>query len=561
MASSSSSTSRSTPLWLHCAVPAACLATTYLLYGSKTKLLTWVYDRVAKSGRNPLPGKAYLTGNFAPVDDELFSEDLPVVEGKLPPGLDGCYVRAGPNPFFKPVAGYHWFDGDGMLHAVRIRNGRVSYCNRYVDTERLRQERAAGRPLFPRLGDLVGQRGLTLMLLNRIAQALGVVRIQHGSGTANTALVYHSGRLLALNEGDLPYGVRVGCSGLIETLGRLRFSKAWSKSFTAHPKIDPVNGELLFIGYRFDANPYVSAGVMDEYGNLVRHWGVELPYPVMMHDLAVTEHYVVLLHLPLCFDPQAMVKDRTVPFKLRTDLPSRIGLLRREQPSCPAGGAEVTWLELPGPGAMAFHVATAWEDAAGDVKVFACQMDELNMDLDAADFAKEAAHLTEYTLSPSAGTASLRRLSQVAGDFPVVHPGKATRSAKWAWMATLEPSGSVPSFTGIAKLDLTPNKPGKDACVSRITYPPGCFGGEAVFVPRASTLADPRAAKRCSEDDGWLMVYVYDTNADVSYMNLYDARTMSAKPVTSVRMPRRVPYGFHGTWVSEYQMKAQVMWV
>ncbi|KAG2440102.1 hypothetical protein HXX76_004216 [Chlamydomonas incerta] len=582
---------------LHYAAPVACVATTALLVAARKDLITWVYNTVAKSGTKKA-GKAYLSGNFAPVPDELFAEELPVVEGKLPAGLEGFYVRVGPNPLHKPVAGYHWFDGDGMLHGVRLKGGKASYANKYVDTERLKQERAAGGPLFPRLGDLFGGKGLALMLLHRLAKALGVVNTSKGTGTANTALVFHAKRLLSLNEGDLPYGIKVLCNGLVDTLGRLQLPTSWKGPFTAHPKLDPVNGELVFLGYSFSGQPYVSAGILDEHGNLSRQWGVELPWPVMMHDMLVTQNYVLLMHLPLCFDPETMVKDKTLPFRLRTDLPSRIGLLRRDAPSCPAGGAPVQWFELPGPGFMAFHMVNAWEDPkTGEVKAYACQQDLVTLDLDKVDCSKELARLTEYTLSPATGAASLKRLSAVVGDFPVVHPGHATLPCRWAWVATMDTAGSMPSFTGIAKMDLTAPGPaaasasstpvtspskeqhgsdgkggkgGKggeaalakgDACVGRIAYPPGVFGGEAVFVPRASTLADPKAAAKLAEDDGWLTVFVYDTNTDTSYFNVYDAKTMAPKPVASVRMPRRVPYGFHGTWVTEQQLKSQVMWV
>ncbi|KAG2490110.1 hypothetical protein HYH03_011416 [Edaphochlamys debaryana] len=559
MATASSSGSGRSPLWLHVAVPATAVTTTLLLYSQRTRIMSWMYDAIAKAtSKEGAAGKAYLSGNFGPVQDELFAQDLPVIDGKLPYGLDGCYARVGPNPFFEPTAGYHWFDGDGMIHAVRIRNGKASYCNRYIETDRLKQERAAGRPLFIKLGDLYGKRGIALLLWNKLAKCVGAIRTTLGSGTANTALVYHAGRLLSLNEGDLPYGLRVLSSGLVETLGRLKVDKAWKTSFTAHPKVDAATGELLFMGYSFARNPYVTAGVLDEQGKLTKRWGVELPYPTMMHDMAATKNYIVLLHFPLCFDGEAMVRDGSIPFRLRTDLPTRMGLVKRDQPS--SDKAEVTWFELPGPGAMAFHVANAWEDAKGDVKIYACQMDAINLDLDKGDLDKERPMMTEYTLSPATGTASARRLTEVVGDFPVIHPGKSTLPCRYSWVATMDTSAGTPSFTGIAKIDLGA-KPGKDACCGKIVYPPGCYGGEAVYVPRATTIADPKWASRLSEDDGWLMVYLYDSKQDVSYMAIYDARTMDKKPVCRVRLPRRVPYGFHGTWVTEPQLKAQVMWV
>ncbi|GIL78894.1 hypothetical protein Vretimale_112 [Volvox reticuliferus] len=538
---------RSAPQWLLYAVPAACLSASYLIYSNRRTLYAWAYQLIAKV---PKPaGKAYLSGNFAPVSDELL-EELEIVEGKVPEGLNGCYVRTGPNPFFKPVAGYHWFDGDGMLHLVRLRDGKASYCNRFVETERLQQERQAGRPLFVRLGDMFGLRGLALILLVRLGRAVGVLDNSKGLGTANTALVYHAGRLLTLNEGDLPYGVRITCNGVVETMGRLLMQETWGNNFTAHPKLDPQNGELLFIGYKLDSKPYLSAGIMDVYGNLVRQWNIDIHRPVMMHDMAATEQYLVILDLPLCFDPEAMIKEKSLPFKLRNELPSRIGLLRRDHPSCPTGFADVQWFTLPGPSFMAFHVAASWEEPNGDVKVFACQMNELDLSLHHLTRA-EYGLLTEYTLSPSTGVAKLRQMTKVPGDFPVINPSKATRKCKWCWMATPDHNASPLAFLGIAKMDLEA-APGTDACVAMINYPPGMFGGEAVFVPRAGTTV---------EDDGYLVVYVYDTKADTSYMNIYCARTMSSTPIASLRMPRRVPYGFHGTWVTEEQIKKQVMWV
>ncbi|GLC54223.1 hypothetical protein PLESTB_000836900 [Pleodorina starrii] len=536
----------STSKWLLYAVPAACLTTSYMIYTQRRTLFGWVYGLAAK---NPKPaGQAYLSGNFGPVHEELL-EEVQVVEGKLPEGLEGCFVRNGPNPFFKPAGGYHWFDGDGMLHLVRIRDGRASYCNRFVDTERLRQERAAGRPLFMRLGDMYGVRGLALLVLNKLGLRIGAMTTANGAGTANTALVYHAGRLLALHEGDLPYAVRILCSGLMETMGRLRVDPSWNRSFTAHPKRDPVNGELMFLGYSVETKPYVKMGIMDEQGRMTRQWAVELPRPVMMHDMAATERYLVVLDLPLCFEPEAMVKDKTVPFKLRKDFPSRIGLLRRDQPSCPEGPAEVQWFEFP-TGFMAFHVANAWDEANGDVKVYACQMDDLTLDLEVMQ-DRELARLTEYTLSPSTGTATSRRLTEVVGDFPVVHPGKATRPCKWSYVAVMDGTSCMPAFTGIAKMDLGA-APGTDACVGMVKYPAGTLGGEAVFVPRDGATA---------EDDGYLVVYVYDDKENASYMNVYDARSMASTPLASLRMPRRVPYGFHGTWVTEEQLKKQLHWI
>ena len=88
-----------------------------------------------------------LSGNSAPVLQEDVFDDLTVI-GQVPADLNGLYVRNGPNAFFPPEWRYHAYDGDGMLHAVRFTNGRVSYRNRWVQTSALQEERAAGHSLW-----------------------------------------------------------------------------------------------------------------------------------------------------------------------------------------------------------------------------------------------------------------------------------------------------------------------------------------------------------------------------------------------------------------------------
>ena len=133
----------------------------------------------------------FLRGNYAPLLIEGEAFDLPI-EGELPRELHGTLYRNGPNPQFAPRGRYHWFDGDGMIHAFRLRDGRASYRNRWVRTARFAHERAAGEALFGGIADL----------------ASGDLRV---AGTppnaANTNIVWHAGRLLALWEGGPPHAL------------------------------------------------------------------------------------------------------------------------------------------------------------------------------------------------------------------------------------------------------------------------------------------------------------------------------------------------------------------
>ncbi len=140
----------------------------------------------------------YLAGNFAPVTDERDDAELPVT-GAIPPGLDGILLRNGPNPITPDPPSYHWFVGDGMLHGVELRDGAARYRNRWVRTDAacaaLGEEPPAGQPADVFVG---------------------------GSSVANTHVVAHAGRILALVEVSLPTEVRPD----LTTVGRFDFDGA-----------------------------------------------------------------------------------------------------------------------------------------------------------------------------------------------------------------------------------------------------------------------------------------------------------------------------------------------
>ena len=168
----------------------------------------------------------YLGGNFAPVRSEDDFADLKVV-GAIPPELCGSYFRNGPNPQFDPRdSNYHWFAGDGMIHAFTVSNGKVSYRNRYVKTPKWELENAAGKALFGTFGNPMTSDPQAAM---------------KDSGVANTNIVWHAGRLLALEEGHQPFELdprSLASRGYRDYAGR-------AKRFTAHPKIDPATRDLV----------------------------------------------------------------------------------------------------------------------------------------------------------------------------------------------------------------------------------------------------------------------------------------------------------------------------
>jgi carotenoid cleavage dioxygenase len=182
-----------------------------------------------------MAGNPYLRDNFAPVREERTEMVVPV-DGAIPDFLDGRYLRIGPNPVIDPdPASYHWFLGTGMVHGLRIRDGKVEwYRNRYV-----------------RSGD--------------VAKALGEQArpgpIHAGMDfAANTNVIGHAARTLAIVEaGGRPY--ELGYE--LETVGPYDFDGTLRGGYTAHPLRDPETGELHAVSYFFGWGNQVEYSVVD----------------------------------------------------------------------------------------------------------------------------------------------------------------------------------------------------------------------------------------------------------------------------------------------------------
>nr|QIS62326.1 carotenoid cleavage dioxygenase 1 [Crocus sativus] len=492
----------------------------------------------------------YLSGNFAPVVDETPPcPDLPV-RGHLPECLNGEFVRVGPNPKFMPVAGYHWFDGDGMIHGMRIKDGKATYVSRYVKTSRLKQEEYFEGPKFMKIGDLKGFFGLFMVQMQLLRAKLKVIDVSYGVGTGNTALIYHHGKLLALSEADKPYVVKVLEDGDLQTLGLLDYDKRLSHSFTAHPKVDPFTDEMFAFGYAHTP-PYVTYRVISKDGVMRDPVPITIPASVMMHDFAITENYSIFMDLPLYFQPKEMVKGGKLIFSFDATKKARFGVL----PRYAKDDSLIRWFELPN--CFIFHNANAWEEG-DEVVLITCRLE--NPDLDMVNGAvKEKLEnfkneLYEMRFNMKTGAASQKQLSVSAVDFPRINESYTTRKQRYVYGTILD---NITKVKGIIKFDLhaEPEAGKKKLEVGGnvqgiFDLGPGRYGSEAVFVPRERGI-------KSEEDDGYLIFFVHDENTGKSEVNVIDAKTMSAEPVAVVELPNRVPYGFHAFFVNEEQLQWQ----
>ena len=287
----------------------------------------------------PFPEKPFFSGNFAPVSFEADAPDLPL-RGELPKQLAGTLYRNGPNPQFAPRdQNHHWFIGDGMIHAFHVADGRVSYRNRWVRTPKWEAEHAAHKALF-------GSWGNPMTTDSSVAGKDG--------GVANTNIVWHAGRLFALEEAHRPFALDPDS---LAALGYCDFAGAFKGArFTAHPKIDPETGEMIFFAYSAAGHftPTLGYGVIDKTGKLVRYDQFDAPYASMVHDFMVTRDYVLFPVLPLTGSmPRAMAGKPAYAWE--ADKRSYVGVMRRD-----ASVASVRWFECDP--CYVFHPMNAYEE-------------------------------------------------------------------------------------------------------------------------------------------------------------------------------------------------------
>ncbi|WP_437289306.1 carotenoid oxygenase family protein [Sorangium sp. So ce406] len=449
-------------------------------------------------GPDPLPDDPskpwWLRKNFAPVG-ESEARDLAIV-GALPPTLSGLYLRNGPNP--KGVESRHWFVGDGMVHGVLLDKGKAPwYRARFVQTPVLGgAKRGEGPP--------------------------GLAEHQ-----ASTGILGYQGRVFCGQEVGLPYEIK---KNDLSTVGPYDFSGKLKTAMTAHPKIDPVTGELMFFAYGL-SDPIITYHRCDAKGALVQTETIPVPKALMMHDFQVTETRVIFMDLPMLFDLDRAIAGDPLPYVWRPESGARLGVMPR------AGtAADVKWIEVDP--CFVFHTWNAWDDPADPnvVHLEGVRFPSL-WDKGSTDFNTTGSP-HRFSIDLARAKVSLTKLDDRFVEFPRINPARQGRRYRYGYgvTTTLEPSepGATPALNQIVKYDWVAGKTVVHA------LPADQEAGEAMFVQ------DPQGT---AEDDGWLLAYVFSRATSRSHLLVLDATDVAGGPVAKVELPGRVPHGFHGDFL------------
>lgn len=465
----------------------------------------------------------YLQGLYEPVATETTALDLPVI-GEIPKDLYGAFVRNGPNPAQAPAGLHHWFDGDGMVHAIWFENGKAEYRNRYVGTDDYRAEKAgldihAGGVMAPSARTRPGSQRGDLVYKD----------------TANTDLVFHNGSLMALwYISGKP--VRVHAHTL-ETIGNETFGGALPRHVSAHGKVDPKTGEFCFFDYSL-YEPWMTFGVVDAQNNLTNFQKVDLPGPRLPHDMGLTENYIILHDLPVVFT-EAGLRNSMWQIKV-ADQPARFGVVPKN-----GKGDQVRWFETET--CYIYHVVNAWEDG-DEVVMTACMMTPNGYPPNPAygPYASMVNVLAlnavpvEWRMNMVTGEVKKRRLDDRIGEFPVVNLDYTGRKTNWSYHVSMAKQ-ELQRFSGLIKYDLN------TGAAKTHDFAPGVGGSEPAFAPRVGAV---------DEDDGYVIVFTTDEATGASEVQVIAAKDFEAGPIARIPLPARVPAGFHGTWAPGAQVAA-----
>ncbi|WP_279246247.1 carotenoid oxygenase family protein [Candidatus Litorirhabdus singularis] len=427
----------------------------------------------------------YLKDNFAPTFEEVTATELKVT-GEIPRALNGRMLRNGPNP--QTGWSSHWFLGDGMIHGVELEDGKANwYRNRYVRT-----------PLFADSG----------------ADPIEAIMDLQKSA-ANTHIIHHAGKILALEEAHLPFAL----TPELETEGPWDFAGKLNTPMTAHPKTCPETGELLFFGYGIFP-PYLTYHRVSASGELVQSEEITVPGATMIHDFNITRNYVIWMDLPAVWDVENMA-DSGLPIKWDPSYGARLGVMPRE--GC---DADVVWYEIDP--CYVFHPLNAYEEG-NQIVIDVCRKANVM-----AARVESPAMLYRWVIDQDKGTVTETQLDDRSTEFPRLNDSLVGLKHRYGYVAGLSDVG--PLAERYIKFDLANDS-------SQVfELGAGREGSEAVFV------ADPDGS---AEDDGWLLSYVFDKAAGTSELVIMDAADLSRGALATVHLPARVPMGFHGSWIPE----------
>lgn len=461
-----------------------------------------LHSRIPYSPDNP-----YLEGIFAPERQEHFSINLKV-EGQIPAELDGALMRIGPNPInVKNPRNYHWFTGDGMLHALRLKDGEAHwYKNSYIGSASVQEK--LHRPQIP-------------------GKTRGV------ADAVNTNVISFAGKIWALVEAGA-YPVELNAA--LESRRHHLFEDDQDMPFTAHPHIDPETGDIHAVCYDALSQNKAFYLQIDSKGKLKHQVEIPVKHSPMIHDCAITKSQVLILDLNVNFSVRSALKGSMLPYQWNPKRQARIGIL-------PFGGqvADIRWYEIDS--CFIFHTVNAYDLDSGNVVMDAVVHSKALVSSIQGPMEHQDIRLERFIFEQDTGKLKRTILSGTKQEFPRINDAYTGRKHQYIYSISF---GEFDDPYHVSSNMLL----GHDLETGHsesYSFGENWVTGEVIFVAREGAQA---------ENDGWLMSYIHALDGSPSRVVILDAQQMMAGPIATIHLPVRVPVGFHCNWIDYRKLKA-----
>ncbi|XP_027182326.1 carotenoid 9,10(9',10')-cleavage dioxygenase 1-like [Coffea eugenioides] len=517
--------------------------------------------------------------NFAPVEELGEAFRITDIEGTIPYDFpEGVYIRNGPNPLFGGYksaisifgkSSHTWIEGEGMLHAVYFSKSNQSswtifYNNRYVESDTFKLEKQRRKLAFLPAAEGDPAAVFSAHLLNLLR--FGMV----DKYLSNTNVFEHSGRFYVTAENHIPQEINIKT---LETLGKWDVDGTWTRPFSSHAKKVRSTGELVTFGF-YPQKPYFEIGIISADGKkVVQKVDLKFKRCTLSHEIGITQRYNVIMDFPLVIDINRLLAGGPLIKYVKKEY-ARIGVMPIY------GDADsIKWFEVEP--AAAFHIVNCFEDA-DEVVVIACKARESiipgpEFGLDKYEWfssgfkhikpvrksdqdSQDGAFFTrvyEWRLNMKSGEVKGKYLTgtEFSMDFPIINEKFTGVKNKYGYTQVIDSAASsisgMAKYGGLAKLHLeektseffqADQQPGEVTKIEYHKFPECTFCSGATFVPKFGSL---------EEDDGWITAFVHNEKTNISQVYIVDAKNISSKPIAKIKLPSRVPYGFHGAFFSD----------
>ncbi|MGI3224211.1 carotenoid oxygenase family protein [Streptomyces sp. GTA36] len=454
-------------------------------------------------------------------------------EGEIPRDLRGRYYQIAPDPAFPNRTGDDLpFNGDGMLRMFTFADGHVDYRSRYVQTEKLKLERAARRSLYGAY---------------RNPYTDHVTVAGRSRGAANTNVFFHAGKLLVLKEDARATWVDADS---LETHGEWDFGGAvTSPTFTAHPRTDPVTGETFAFGYEAKGltSRDIAYYVIDAHGKVLHEVWFQAPYTSMIHDFVVTQDYAIFPVMPTTTDLDRL-KAGGPHWQWDPSKETCLGVMPRY-----GTADQIRWYR--GPARSAYHFFNAYNEGTA-IHIDGCVSEAqaapfLYPETLAYDVTKGVSRITRWTADYAAdeGKGFEEQVLQPEFiEFPVIDDRVETGRHRIGFAGARVLGDERKGGIGIALLNsILRYDFDKQQATGQYVLPEHFTFQEPVFVPRGDDAP---------EGDGYLLVLANNWTTMLNDLLILDTAELAAGPVATLHLPLRLRSGIHGTWVPEHLVQA-----